>query len=201
LEAIRSSLDPGGIVEIKTISTKPRLAAYPPELETAADPKSVYQLIQNVNAPIRGLSYAQAETQKETRLHILKILWCFGLFGELDENMDALLLDHKVYLAQKIHSNYDRVRSYFGTLDGWGVNCEVIPLKEDGWLTPTRALRRQGIRESTPPWVMKMSFDESIGGAQTLSALQTYTAALVDAFGKTAYRRFARADLTVLLQQ
>jgi hypothetical protein len=200
LDAIRSSLDPGSIMAIQPISIKPRLAAYPPALESTQGYESIYQLLQNLNIPFTGLSYAQAEKQKEKRSHILKILYSFGLFGELDENMNALLLDHKIYLAQKIHSNYDRVCSYFNFLEGHGVHCEVIPLNEDRWLTPTRALRRQGVRETAPPWVMKMSCDESIGGVETLRTLRNYASVLDEAYGRTAYRRFARADLSVMLR-
>lgn len=200
LEAIRSSLDTGTIVEIKTVSIKPLLASFPPELESTQGLKSVYQLLQDLNAPLTGLSYAQAETQKEKRTHLLKMLWSFALFGDFDEENNALLLDHKIYLGQKIHSSYDRVRNYFETLDDYGLHGEVIPLVKDRWLTPTRALRRQGIRESSPPWVMKMSADERIGGTKTLESLQACAAALADAFGKSAYRRFMRADLRVLCQ-
>jgi hypothetical protein len=201
LDAIRSSLDPGDIIKIKPCSINPRLAAYPPELESAAGFESVYQLLKDINAPITGLSYALAETQKERHSHILKLLWTFGLFGEFDGNTNVILLDHKIYLAQKIHSGYDRVCGYFDILDAYGVHCEVIPLVGDRWLTQKRALRRQGIRETAPPWVMKMYASERIGGIETLKSLQAYTTALDDAFGKSAYRRFARADMAVMVHQ
>ena len=199
LESIRESLDPGEIVNIIPVSLKPRLAAYPQELVSAKALQAVYELIQEMNTPCIGLSYAQAEVQKGMRSHLLKILWCFGGFGEFEEEGNALLLDHKIYLAQKIHSSHDRVQGYFETLGGYGVHCKVIPINEDRWLTPTGALRRQGARDPSPPWVMKMSFDDRIGGGETLSALQAYSTALMDAYGKTAYRRFVRADFSVML--
>ena len=198
LDALRGTLGPGEIIPITPVSLEPRLAAYPRELEDAPGSGSVFNLIQALNAPLKGLSYAQAEKTKETRSHILKLLWSFARFGEFNEDESALTLDHQVYLAQKIHSNYQRVQTYFDVLDAHGLHCEVIPLKEDRWLTPTGALRRQGVRELSPPWLMVMNAEDGIGGARTLMALQTYATALSAAYGKTAYRRFARADLSVL---
>ena len=198
LDAIRAKLDPVEIVDFKPISITPRLATFPPGLGSSEGSKAVYQLIQELSAPSTGITFAQAEKQKQTHLHVLKLLWSFARFGELDEDDQFLYLDHKIYLAQKIHSSYDRVQGYFETLDDIGLHGEVIPLNEDRWLTPGGGLRRQGVRESSPPWVMKIWADESVGGDQTLQALQAYAAALVDAYGKTAYRRFARADMQIL---
>jgi hypothetical protein len=111
-------------------------------------------------------------------------------------------LDHKAYLAQKIHSSYDRILDYFETLAGFGVHCQVTPLREENWLTPTtRSLRRQGARETSPPWVMEMIIDERIGGVKILNALQRYASDLDKAFGKAAYRRFGRADMQILIRE
>ena len=198
LDAVREALDPGKIVPIRPVSLKPRLSAYPPELESTPGLDLVYHLLQGLNAPIDDLSYAQAESYKETRTHLLKILWSFARFGEFDQAREALVLDHKVYLDQKIHSSLDRVETCFEILNGHGLHCEVIPLLEDRWLTPKGALRRGGARESSPPWDMTMKAGRSIGGKHILDALQAYATALDRAYGKGAYRRFARADLTVL---
>jgi hypothetical protein len=198
LDAIRAELDPVEIVDFKPVSLTPSLADYPPGLGSAEELSAVYQLIQKLSVPTTDITFGQAEKQKQTRLHILKLLWSFARFGELDEDGLNLFLDHTIYLAQKIHSSYDRVQGYFEILGDIGLHGEVVPLNEDHWLTPTGALRRQGVRESSPPWVMKMWADETVGGARTLQALQAYAAALVAAYGKTAYRRFARADMQVM---
>jgi hypothetical protein len=190
-------LEPGVIKDVKVVALQYRLAAFPVELEAVAGFKDLYLLLQDLNTPVDGLTYAQAETQKEKHRHLLKILWAFGLFGEFDPDGKALTLDHKIYLAQKIHSSYDRVQDYFETLDGYGVHCEIVLLVESRWLTPTGALRRQGVRENSPPWEMKMTVDESIGGVPVINALQRYASDLDAAFGKTAYRKFARADMQV----
>ena len=149
LEEIRATLGPGEIKELKAIVIKPRPAAFPAGLESAPGFENLYRLLKGVDSPVDGLSYAQAETQKERRTHIFKILWAFGLYGAFNSERDDLQLDHKIFLTQKIHSSYDRVLSYFETLANLGVHCEVVPLRDKNWLTPTRALRRQGARESS----------------------------------------------------
>lgn len=198
LEDIRATLDPGDIKAIKEFTIKPRLAAFPSGLESAEVYKNLYRLLEKVDAPVDGLSYAQAEIQKERRTHILKILWAFGLFGKFNDAEKGLLLDHKTYLKQKIHSNYDRILGYFEILAGFGVHCQVVPLIEENWLTPTRSLRRQGSREASPPWVMEMTIDERIGGVELINALQRYARDLDKAFGKKAYTRFRRSDMQIM---
>ena len=133
------------------------------------------------------------EVLKKRRRHLLKILWAFGCFGELDEEGGPhLVLDSEAYLAQKIHSNYLVLKDYCKTLGDYGVRCEHVPVEAEGWLTPTKALRKSG-------WHLTMSFDEDAGGVPMLEALRAYTTKLDEAFGKNAFRRFSRADMGVCL--
>ena len=101
-------------------------------------------------------------------------------------------MDSETYLAQKIHSHYARVTGYLEALGEYGAHGEHVPLAEEGWLTPTNALRRSG-------WYLRLAFDDAVGGALALDALQTYAARLDEAYGKAAFRRFSRADMRVLL--
>jgi hypothetical protein len=198
LDAVRAGLKPDEITAIKEVSLKPKIVILPDELVENQDKKHVYQLLESLNAPISGLSHAQAETQKERRRHILKILWSFAAYGDLDDE-GVIWLDHKDYHAQKIHSDYDRVCSYLENLAAHGIHSEIVPLWEEDWLTPTRALRKQRTKDNAPPWMMKMIVSDRIGGSQTADAIQSYARALMDEFGKTAFRRFSRGDMRVLL--
>jgi len=47
------------------------------------------------------------------------------------------------------------------------VYCGHVSLKEDGWLTPTGALRKEG-------WYIRMSFDDMAGGTTALRALKIF---------------------------
>jgi hypothetical protein len=123
---------------------------------------------------------------------LLKVLWAFGRFGELEEEDGShLVMDSETYLAQKIHSSYSRVKDYCKALEAYGVHCEHVPLAEEGWLTPTGALRRGG-------WCIKMSFGDDAGGVSAQSALQSYAARLGEEYGQRAFRYFSKADMRVL---
>jgi hypothetical protein len=193
LEEIRASLDREDIVEMKPVSFEPRVAGFSdavPVSERAAY-ESLHRLIGRVGAA-SGVSYAWREVLKKRRRHLLKMLWAFGCFGELEEEGDSyLVLDGETYLAQKIHSSYSVVQDYCRALGGYGVRCEHVPMEEEGWLTPTGALRKGG-------WYMRLSLDDDAGGVPVLDALRTYAARLDEAYGKNAFRRFSRADMQVL---
>ncbi len=74
------------------------------------------------------------------------------------------------------------------------VRCEHVPLVEEGWLTPTGALRKG-------EWLMRLSFDNDAGGVPALEALQSYTARLNEGYGHSAFRYFSKADMRVLSQE
>jgi hypothetical protein len=195
LDEIRASLDPNDIRTMTTVSFEPRTAAFPDDLSLPAEKSTafsaLYRLLVGVGTA-GAVSYVHRLELGKRRRHLLKILWAFGRYGELTgEGGPHLVLDSATYLQQKIHSNYERVMDYLGALGEHGVRCEHIPLAKEGWLTPTKALRKQG-------WIMTMAVDEEAGGARVLSALREYTARLDEAFGGGAFRRFSRVDMQIL---
>ncbi|MDY7079349.1 MAG: DUF3795 domain-containing protein [Chloroflexota bacterium] len=197
LDAIRASLALEDIVEMKAVSTKPRLVAFPDDLPFTEKEmvgfEALHRLIGAIDA-VDGVSYARQLVLKKRRRDLLKILWGFGRFGELEEEDGAhLVMDSETYLAQKIHSGYSTVKDYFKVLGEHGVHCEHVPLVEQGWLTPTGALRKGG-------WFIKMSFGDDAEGVSALKALQSYTARLDKEHGKGAFRYFSKADMRVLRQ-
>jgi hypothetical protein len=195
LDGIRASLGPEDIVEMTPVSLEPRLADFPDALPFSEGEKVAYEALYRLLGAIgaaSGISYGWREVLKKKRRHLLKMLWAFGCFGKLEEEGGPhLVLDSATYLAQKIHSNYSVVGDYFKALGEYGVRCEHVPVEEEGWLTPTGALRKSG-------WYMKMSLDEDAGGVTVLDALRAYAARLDEAYGKNAFRRFSRADMRVL---
>jgi len=195
LDEIRASLAPEDIVEMTKVSVKPRVADFPDGLPFSEEETSAFEALHRLLAAVEsadGVSYARQAALKKRRQHLLKMLWAFGLFGELkEEGGSHLVIDSETYLAQKIHSSYSRVKDYFKTLEGYGVHCEHVPLTEEGWLTPGGALRRGG-------WFMKMSFDDDAGGVSALEALQSYAARLDERYGGRAFRYFSRGDMGVL---
>jgi hypothetical protein len=195
LDEIRASLKPEDIVEMTLVSLEPRLADFPSDFSFSEGEKVAYEALYRLLGVIgaaSGISYGWREVLKKRRRHLLKMLWAFGCFGELEqEGGPHIVLDSETYLAQKIHSGYLAVKDYFKALGEYGVRCEHVPVEEEGWLTPGNALREGG-------WYMTMSFDEDAGGVPAMNALRAYAARLDEAYGKNAFRRFSRADMQVL---
>ncbi len=199
LAEIRASLGAEEIVEpTKPQPFKPKTADFPEDLpfskEERSALKALHRLMRTINT-VDADTYVMQERLKKRRQYILKLLWAFGLFGAFKEEGDShLVIDSETYVAQKIpsSSDYSRVvKHYFGTLEEYGVHCEIVPLMETGWLTPGGALRKKG-------WLMKMAFDDNAGGVAAIKALQGYTATLDEKYGKRAFRYFSKADMRVL---
>jgi hypothetical protein len=195
LDAIRATLGPEEIVEMTKVSVTPKIMDFPTDLplsgEKTAALKALHRLLATVGIA-EGISYARQTILKKKRQHLLKILWAFGLFGKLEEEGGPhLVIDSETYLAQKIHTSYLRVRGYFQDLKEHGVHCEHVPLVEEGWLTPSGALRKE-------EWLMKMSFGDEAGGAPALEALQSYAARLGAEYDKRAFMYFSKVDMRIL---
>ena len=115
LDAIRASLAPEDIVEMATVSVRPRIVAFPDDLpfseEKAAPFEHLHRLLATVGVA-EGVSYARQTVLKKRRRDLLKTLWAFGRFGGLREEGGLhLVIDGETYLAQKIQSNYSRVKA------------------------------------------------------------------------------------------
>jgi len=67
-------------------------------------------------------------------------------------------------------------------------------VKEKDLTTGTDYLRSKG-------WIVKMSFDEKIGGSAALKALQTYTRRIDEVYGKKAFQHFREGDMKVLTEK
>lgn len=198
LQRIRASLGPEEIVEMKEVSIKPRLVDFPRDLPLPEEETTAFEALHGFLGAVEvvdGVSHARRAVLRERRRRLLKILWAFARFGEgAEEDGLHLVLESETYLAQKIESNYTRVQDYFQTLGGYGVQCEHIPMAEEGWLTPKGALRRSG-------WSLSMSFADSAGGTSALKALQRYAARLDEEYGRRAFGYFSRADMRVLSEK
>ena len=195
LEEIRASLEPEDIVEMTKVALRPRIVDFPENLPFSRKETSAFEALHRTITRVEsadGISYARREVLKKRRRHLLKVLWAAGLHGELKKKRGLHLeIDSETYLAEKIQSSYSKAKDYFKALEKYGVHCEHVPLKKEGWLTPEGSLRKGN-------WYMKMSFGDDAGGPGTLRALQKYTTKLSKKHGKNAFRYFSKADMRVL---
>jgi len=202
LEDIRAFLRPGDILEMNGIAVKFQTEEFPDDLPYSGEELTAYQALHRLMLAVSThegrVSYARQEVLRERRRHLLKLLWAFGLSGELEDDGGNLVIDSQAYYAQKGVSYYSRLQDILKVFSEYGVHCKIVPLAEDEWLTPTGAMREKVGREGRPAWKLIMSIDDQAGGVPVLGALQRYAAQLDEVYGKQAYRRYARADMRVL---
>jgi len=196
LDRIRRSLCPKDIVKADKVSIMPRIAEFPDNLrlaeKEASGLRAVHRLLAKVGSA-KGISYVRQEVLTKTRLHILKILWAFGLKGSLEKKGRLHLgLDSETYLAQKINSDFAKLKGYFEVLKKHGAICKHVALKKEGWLTPKGGLRKDG-------WQFELYFSEKAGGPPALKALQKYVRLLEKKHGRNGFKYFARVDMRIFL--
>jgi hypothetical protein len=207
LESIRSSLKPDEIVEPAKVSlSETKIVDFPENLPLNEEMKSfkaVHSLLSTIESSSLGLrdtdTFAQQHKLEKQRAHVMRFLWIFGNYGkEVDVH---LVVGAKTYLVNRGKEKTLSIWSFvedvvFKSLSTFGVSCERVALQganTEDLTTGTGYLRNRG-------WVMRMAFDEKIGGAATLKALQTYAKRLDKKYGSKAFRRFRDADMTVLLE-
>lgn len=194
LDRVRRKLRPKDITEATRVSVSPRITEFPDRLPFPKKDvdalRAVHKLLAKVGTA-KGISYARQEVLTKTRLHILKLLWAFGLDGKLrKKGRPCLEMDSETYLAQKTDSYFARLTAHFEILKKQGVICKHVATKEKGWLTPKGGLRKGG-------WHLELSFLAKAGGPSALRALQKYASRLDKKYGRNALRYFAKADMRI----
>ncbi len=209
LEAIHASLKPEQIVEparIPMVETK--IVDFPENItlskEDTAAFKAMHGLLRNLQRSSLGLrdadTFGQYHKLENRKAHVLRFLWILGRHGKFEKGENApLVVDAMTYLAnrgsEKTLAIWSFVRdTVFKVLSEFGVLCQRDALKgakEENLVTGTDYLRNKG-------WVIKMSFEERIGGAATLKVLQTYVRRLDEKYGKKGFHYFQQADMLIL---
>ena len=208
LEAIRAYLKPDEIVEPpKILSSKPKIVEFPGNMsfkQNMISFKAVHNLLAAINFSSLGLkdtdTFAQQNKLEKKKSHILRFLWILGNYGKFEkENGTHLAVDAETYYTNRGKEKKLAIWSFvedvvFTSLAEFGVCCERVALKGvkiEDLTTGTGYLRKKG-------WVMRMSFEEKIGGSSVLKALQTYAKKLDKKYGSRAFKRFREADMMLL---
>lgn len=210
LEAIHASLKPDEIVEPEKVTkSKTRIVDFPENLpfkEDIASFKAIHKLLVALENSSLGLkdtdTFAQYHKLEKQRAHILRFLWILGNYGKFEKENDThLVVDAETYLANRGREKTLGIWSFvedivFKGLSEFGVFCERVALKgvkNKDLTTGTGYLRKKG-------WVMRMSFEEKIGGMPSLKALQTYLKKVKRKHGARAFQRFRNADMQILFK-
>jgi hypothetical protein len=203
LEAIRASLAPESLVEVRPVAPlRTRMAAFPDDLPLSEDDlsayRSLYGLLTKVLTAPADL-YVRQMRLKARRKEILSLLWAFGRYGEFDEGGSSLLVDGPVHEAQKPFSNIVRKRD----------NAFHSSAAESAQILRDLGVSVEHIPFGKNEWQLKMSFDHGAGGVPAMGALKRYVTTLVAQHGEPEYAgssrykgetyvRFSRADMQVL---
>jgi hypothetical protein len=212
LQSVRASLRQEEILELaKVPGSETKIVDFPENLrfskEETASFKAVHRLLEAVNGSSLGMrdtdAFAQRHRLENRRAHVLRFLWILGRYGMFEKEKGGWLeVDAGTYVAsrgsEKMLAIWSFVRdTVFKVWSEFGVCCErrvLKGVKEEDLVTGTGYLRGKG-------WVMKMRFEEKIGGTAALEALQSYTRRLDGKYGKKAFERFSEADMRILFEK
>jgi hypothetical protein len=209
LKAIRASLKPDEIVEPANVTTsKTRIVEFPKDMDIQKESsslKDVHRLLAALENSSLGLrdtdTFAQQHKLENRKAHILRFMWILASRGKFEkEDSLQLVVDAETYSVnrgkEKTLSIWPFVEDVvFKVLSDFGVCCERVALKGvaiEDLTTGTGYLRNKG-------WIMRMSFEEKIGGVAALKAMQTYAKRLDQKYASRAFQRFRQADMTILL--
>lgn len=207
LEAIRDSLKLNEVFEPAKVSiSNVRIVDFPENLpsEDVTAFKAVHNLLVTIENSSLGLqdtdTFAQQHKLEKQKAHISRFLWIFGNHGKFEKEGAKLVVDAKTYSANRNKEKTLSIWSFvkdiiFKNLAEFRVCCERVALegvKNEDLTTGTGYLRHKG-------WVMKVSFDEKIGGAAALKALQTWVKKLDKEYGSRAFQRFRNVDMRTLI--
>ena len=188
LNKIRQSLSKNDFKDFKKHSSKTKFA----QIDKLNDKTKSIQIIYSLLTKIcidHDISYARLQTTKKKREQLLKIIWTLALYGNFVDN-NVLELDSKTFISQKIQGMYNILSDYLNDLKSYNIHCEIIPLKDNGWLTSTGGLRKEG-------WKLTCRFGKPLNGVESLVALKKITIELNNKFGNKAFSRFSIADISI----
>ena len=210
LETIRASLKPDEIVEpAKASAAETRIVDFPKNLPFSKQETAAFKAVHDLLAKMERFSFglqgtdtlAQQSKLESRKAHVLRFLWIIGNHGKFKrDTSQSLVVDAETYIDNRGGEKQLAIWSFvedvvFKALHEFGVCCELVALEgvaTEDLTTGTGYLRKKG-------WVIKGSFEEKVGGAATLQALQTYVQKLYQKYGGKAFRRFRDADMQVLV--
>ena len=212
LKAIRASLKPDEVVEpAKVPASETRIVGFSKNLPFSKKEiesfEAVHTLLANLACSSLGLrdtdTFAQHHKLESLRAHVFRFLWILGNYGRFeDAKTSGLVVDAETYIDNRGSEKTLAIWSFvegtvFNVLSEFGVCCELVRLKgakTEDLTTGTGYLRKKG-------WVMRMWFEEKVGGIAALKSLQTFAQRLAEKYGSKAFQRVRGADMQILLEK
>lgn len=97
----------------------------------------------------------------------------------MEENGGYLVVDGNTFMREKKRRNLTHWEARFQIMKNYGMHVKRVSLTKK-------------------EWSLRMFFDQKVGGAAALKALQKYTAVLDKKYDKKALQHFSKVDMHVL---
>ena len=184
LKAIRTSLQPDNIVEPATFPPlKTQIVDFPKDLPVSESEKKAFKALYELLTILLSSdadTYAGQAAFKKRRQFTYNALWIFGHLGRfVEENGGYLVVDGNTFMREKKRLNLTHWEARFQIMKNYGIHVKRVSLTEK-------------------EWSLRMFFDQKVGDAAALKALQKYTAVLDKKYGKKALQHFSKVDMHVL---
>jgi len=208
LDEIRKGLSSDQIQEVKTTEQKPpKIIAFPTVEKKHLRYKTLHDALSTILSSKLGFididTLAVQEMLDSRRAVLIRLLWILANFGLLDGetlSVDSITIN-----------NHKKGTSGFPTTEGgwirWleilsktGIRANLIlaPIEKSELITPIGWLRDRLPGSNVPGYHVTVSFDNLLGGLESLKLLHTFATQLDDAYGKKAFAAFKKADMRYL---
>ncbi|MFW9809514.1 MAG: DUF3795 domain-containing protein [Candidatus Thorarchaeota archaeon] len=205
LEEIRSGLSPVEIKDVKTVEKKsPRITEFPKVEGKYTKYESLHHTIVTILTSEQGLkdtdTLAGQELLNGRRAILMRLLWIAATFGKIEKDrliVDSILINtHKKGTSGFPTSEAGWLR-YLMRLsrEGIGAEMEFVLSDKSERTSPIGWLRDRIPGSDDPVWNLTLSFDEKLGGLDTLKLLHSYAKDIEEKFGKKAFSNFNKADM------
>ncbi|MFC1537895.1 DUF3795 domain-containing protein [Candidatus Latescibacterota bacterium] len=203
LEELRATINSEDIIDITPLTLKTKLIDFPEDLPLPKNLKdsymSLHRILSNINIPLENISFARRETEKKRRTHRMRLLWTFGLLGQMKSGQKSdLIIDSVNYYKIKNQCQYSVLKDCFNDLKKADIHGKLVPLVENEWMNSRGVMRMKTGKKNEPAWIIELSFGKKAGDFSTVGALQSYCRGLQDKYGDTAFKFFSKADMNVV---
>jgi hypothetical protein len=130
-------------------------------------------------------------------------LWILASYGTINGeviSVDSIsIYKHKEGTSGFPHSE-KAWKMLLGFLSKIGIKGKLkfVPIDKSKLTTPTGALREKIPGSNDPSYYLDVTFSKKLGGIDTIKLLQSYAIELESKYGKKAFSKFIKADMSYL---
>lgn len=208
LDEIRKNLKPDQIQDVKTVDEKTsNVLAFPKINKKHQKYKKLHDLLSVILNFKFGLSDTDTTASHEivtVNISIMmRILWILASYGTI--NGEVISVDSiSIYIHKEGTSGFPHSemawKMWLDFLSKIGIKGKLkfVPIDKSKLTTPTGALREKIPGSNDPSYYLDVTFSKKLGGIDTIKLLQSYAIELESKYGKKAFFKFMKADMSYL---